>query len=272
MSEIITDISFDLTRTKDYILSIQVSLDGFYFSVIHKDNNQLLALGNYPAIISSEKFLGRRFFEWASSEQYFNNIFSEARLIYYTGRVTLVPGDYYDYNHQDDILNLIFGKTAGFSSHDNYWPDNKCNLIFSIPDSFLNPAVQKFQDLKIIHPLSVLNLKAREYIQNNNNIFVLYLENKGFSHLLYYNNTLVSVNSYNIQTIDDVIYFVLSILKQNNINPRETKFFIAGDTAERKELDARLKQYAHSTQSFKPITKINTEIFSISLDPYINLI
>ena len=174
--------------------------------------------------------------------------------------------------YQDDIINLIFGKTTGYSSHDNYWPVNKCNLILSVPDTFLNPAVQKFQDLKIIHPLTILNQKAREHIQNDKNIFVLYLEHKGFSHLLYCKGTLISVNSYNFQTIDDVIYYVLSVLKQNNIDPRETKFFIAGASTERNELFNRLKQYANCIGSFKSSVNINPEIFNIPLDPYINLI
>jgi hypothetical protein len=64
MNALTTDPAFDINRTEEYKLSIQVSLDGFSFSVVHVHENRLLAFGQFPITVSSESFLGRRFTEW----------------------------------------------------------------------------------------------------------------------------------------------------------------------------------------------------------------
>ena len=259
MSEIITDISFDLTRTKEYILSIQVSQDGFYFSVIH--NNQLLALEKFPVKISADKFLGRRFSEWLSDRDFFEKPFAETRIVYFTGKMTVVPGDFYDYDKQDDIINLIFGKQNGYTSHDNYWTENRCNLVFSVPEQFLKEAGQKFSEFQLIHPATVLNQKIQPYLEDNNVIMALYFDNNSFCHILYSNRELKSVNCYNFTNADDVTFYVLSLLNINNISYKDTEIILAGEIEAYDEIYNKLNRHAGKVSIIKPQVTFDPEIF-----------
>ena len=50
MHDLVTEESFDLEKTYEYILSIQVSLDGFSFSILDITRKKYLALKSYPNI------------------------------------------------------------------------------------------------------------------------------------------------------------------------------------------------------------------------------
>src|SRR6056297_1767752 len=110
MHELIKDPGFDLNRTNDYTLSIQVSLDGFSFCVVRKADDRLMAIKNTPVTISEEKFLTRRFSEWIKSEEIPNKTFESVRIIFHTERFTLVPREIFDREKQYALFNLLFLK------------------------------------------------------------------------------------------------------------------------------------------------------------------
>ena len=95
MFEFDTDAAFDIEKTSEYILSIQVSLDGFSFSVVHPGNNRILAFKHTPLKISSESILSRHFESWTSTEDLWTKPFRKTRLIVFSPRFSLIPEIFY---------------------------------------------------------------------------------------------------------------------------------------------------------------------------------
>jgi len=270
MSGLIADKSFDLNNTKEYILSIQVSLDGFNFSVTH--NNRLLALEKYPVKISSDKFLARRFSEWLSENDIFIKPWAAVKIVYFTGKVTIVPGDYYDYDKQDEIISLIFGKQNGYIIRDNYWAVNRCNIIFPIHEQFLKEAGQKFSEYQIIHPATVLNQKTEPYLNDNRESMALYFDNHCFCHILYSKKELRSVNCNDYANADDVIFYFLSVLNANDISYKNCVLFAGGNIDKTGEIYKRLSNYARSISFINPQVTFDQEVFVHPMHPFITIV
>ena len=69
MSELVSYEWFDIEKTYKYILSIQVSLDGFSFSVLSQHEDNVLAFKTNQLKISSAALIPRRFNDWLESEE-----------------------------------------------------------------------------------------------------------------------------------------------------------------------------------------------------------
>jgi hypothetical protein len=270
MSELIADKAFYINNTKEYILSIQVSLDGFYFSVVY--NNRLLILEEYPVKISSDKFLGRRFNEWLSCTDLFEKSWAEVRIVYLTSKITLVPGEFYNYEKQDEIINLIFDKQTGYITRDNYWPENRCNLIFPVHEDFLKTAGQKFLGNQIIHPATVLNQKIQPYLEDNKTTLSLFFENSHFYQILYCNKELKSVNCYFYNNAEDVLFYVLSVLSSYNIIYSAADLILAGKIELSDEIYKKLNHYTENLSIIKNQINYDPAVFTKPMQRFITLI
>jgi hypothetical protein len=263
MISLITDPVFDINRTEEYILSIQVSLDGFSFSVIHLHDKRLLASGQFPITVSSENFLGRRFTEWYNEVEMLQKKYSEIQLYYYSEKFTLVPSSFYEFNKQNKIIEKAFGKLNGNSVRDNFFPEDKANLIFTIPDSLKEAFDKKFPGYIILHPLLLLSKKLHQnfLIGKNERLLALSFQNNSFSLLLYYKNKLQVSNTFCYKHPNDVIFYLLSVLKSRKINHSKTTLLLSGKISPNSELASVLSIYFAQTEFLKISAQYNENIF-----------
>lgn len=271
MYGLISEQEFEINNTAQYRLSVQVSLNGFSFSVIDPAKNKLLAIQRSPAVISSENFLGRRFMEWLGKHELLKSCYAETRLLFYTDKFTLVPGEIYIKERQDDIFHLVFGNQSGNLITENLMENISGHLLFSVPTGLKEAFNSTFSDYLLIHPLVVLNQKIQNKVQKGGRILVLYFEKNSFSLLLYIDNNLQLTNSYKFFHTNDVIYYVLSVIKQQGISLKDVKLFLAGDINYDYETYKNLKKYFSETDFFIPDIDYDSQVFQESLHGFVTL-
>lgn len=261
MAFLITDPDFDIYRTKEYKLSIQISLDGFSFSVIQPSENKLLATCYSPATVSSAKFLGRRVGEWTDSQEILKNNFGETKLLYNSDKFTLAPGVFYDYEKQNNLASFVFGKQTGFESRDNYLEETTANLVFLIPDSLTEVFQTKFPGSAIYHPVSVINRKINKLGKHlQQNIAINFYKNC-FHLLLYADGKLQLANHYKFAHPNDVVYYIVNVLKSNRLNIKNTTLLLSGEILKESELFILIQNFFNNTEFLTPSLKLNSEIF-----------
>jgi hypothetical protein len=271
MTDLKQEPGYDFNQTENYRLSIHVSLDGFSFSVVDPVRNKLIALENFSATISSKGFLGRRFNEWAEIGEFLKKTYSETRIIYSTENFTLVPSEFYVYEKQDKIAGLLFENQHNEILKDNYLPAEGCNLIFSLPESLNHIFNQFFPDYRLLHPLSVLSNEWHKLENKSETSMVICFGKKKFSLLLYKDCKLLANNSFSFLHPNDVLFYLLSILKQQNIPSKRTSLYLSGEIFPEKELHAILVNYFSNTIFLYPEINFNPEIFKGPLHRYIIL-
>jgi hypothetical protein len=271
MTGLIADPGFEHNLTVNYKLSIQVSLDGFYFSVIHPGTKQLLALDHLPATLSSDKFIGRRLEEWFSSNEILHKKFAETYTFYHTSRFTFIPSELYTYEKQDKVATLVLGKQNGYVYHDNYFPGAEGNLVFAVPSSLPNVLSVNLPGSKLKHPLFAMDHELHKIAGRNGNNLLLYFNGKSFYLLLYSDQKLLAINSFSWFNSSDVLFYTLSLLKQFTLNPASTTLFLAGEINTNSDRYIELTKYFKLTVFITPEVKYNPEIFTEPLHRFIVL-
>ena len=267
MYGLVTDESFELEKTNDYILSIQVCLDGFSFSIIHHQEKRLLALQHMPLTISSERFITRRFNEWLESEEMFQRTFHEIRLIVASEKFALIPDSLYNPNYKRTVIQPVLETDATEDISENFIEAFGIKLIFTLPSQLKNT----LQDVEIVHPVKLL-IEKRPAISTKNGL-ILWFNSGRCYFILYTNSQLILANYFKITHENDVIYYVLTTFKQLEVLPANTQLFMAGEMAEKESIQNLFQKYFSSVDFLHPENEmqIEYEIFGGPLHPFIHL-
>ncbi len=271
MLELVTDQTFQLNRTNKYKLSIQVCLDGFSFSVVSTAENRLLALKSIPVTISSEKFLSRRFDEWVKSEKIVENSFAEVEINYFTRQFTLVPEEFFQFEKQNEMANLLFENKNSNQLFHNHIGNLKADLIAAIPADLILKFDSIFEKYSLFHSAVGLLQKSTEQFGKGVACMLNFYRSSFFTALLK-NGRLLLANSYNYQHPNDVLYYTMTILEQHQLQANNCRLVLSGNISEDDEKDKMLRRYFDKTQYFSPDIKYDTEKFSTPLHPFTPLI
>jgi hypothetical protein len=227
---------FDSNRTKEYKLSILVSQDGFSFSVVHPLKNRILAFYEEKINLSSIHFIGRRFEEWLDSQGILQNNFAEINLYYNSGKYTPAPSEFYDYENQNALINLLHGSDKACETRDNYIPEISANLIFTVPISLIEAFQNHFPGIPVQHPLSGFIASTVQNIDSEINLSSLIINESSFDLLLFSKGSLLAVNHFKSVIPDDVAYFLFSVIKYHNISAENLKIELAGSITEENKI------------------------------------
>ncbi len=271
MTGLITDPGFDINRTEEYKLSIQVSLDGFSFSVIHAEKKQLLALDVFPVELSSTKFLGRRLKEWVQKNDILRAKYSNISIIYNSESLTFVPSEIYETNQQETIGKLVFGNQNGTEFIDNPLEDASGNLIFPVSAKLVEELRQLFPDKKLLHPATLIDNEVNKLNDKKENTLALFFGRSNFTLLLYANSKLKAVNSYSYTNSGDIVYYTIAAVKKLKLVPDKTALFLAGEINIKGEIHDSLKKFFNRTIFFIPEVHYNSNIFKEPLHRFIVL-
>ena len=145
------------------------------------------------------------------------------------------------------------------------------HLLFSVPTGLEEAFNRTFSDYLLIHPLVVLNQKIQNRVQRGGKIMVLYFEKSSFSLLLYIDNSLRLTNSYKFFHTNDVIFYVLSVIKQQGTGLKDVNLFLAGDINYDDKPYKNLKKYFSETDFFVPDIDYDSQVFQKSLHGFVTL-
>ncbi len=261
MTGLITDPGFDINRIEEYKLSIQVSLDGFSFSIINANQKKLLALASSPIELSSNRFLGRRFKEWVLSNEILQKKYRDVRIIFHSENFTFIPSEYYDSGNLETTGNLVLGNSEGSIFAENYLPNASGNLIFPVSLNLSEELEQLFPGTKPLHPIVLLDNELQKLTDLKKSSMAIYFSKKNFSLILLSNDSLKVINSYNYANSSDVIYYALAAVKKLNLVPEKTAIFMAGEIIPKGEIHGSLKKFFSRDVFLTPDIHYNSEIF-----------
>lgn len=250
MFEFDTDAAFDIEKTSEYILSIQVNLDGFSFSVTHPEGNQMLAFKHTPLKISSESILSRHFDAWARSEALLQKHFRKTRLIVFSPRFSFIPEIFYRKEMKEAIPQYLFGREEELEIAENFVEKLKARLIFALPTGLNETAQKFFEGCEIVHPLKLI-LNNLPETEKNYSLSLLF-DAQNFYAVLSGQNKVLLANTFHKSHVSDVVYFALNSLKQFKITPYNTELFLSGSTAGTEQIANGLLPYFENLSFLKP--------------------
>ncbi len=238
--------SFDIEKSYEYILSIQVSLDGFSFSIVRSSDNKLLIFKCNSLTISSESQVARRFKEWVMAESVLQKTFKKVRIIVFSNNFTLVPKQLYNFNTNEELTRILFEEGDKLQWADNLVQCINAKLLFAFPDGLAHSIKETIGECEIIHPLKLIIGHSPKNLDEK--VVTLLFDGGNVYFVLFENGNLLMANNFKINHANDAVYFVLTALKQLNIHSSEIKLFYSGKSEHLEEATSILESYFISRQ------------------------
>jgi len=233
----LVDESFDLNLTKEYILSIQVSLDGFSFSVLDSVRKKVICLYHQDTFTSEPGFHLKKI----------NTIYNEVDLlalpykktkIYFSApdKTTLVPIAAFNQDLVEDFYRMTID--AGRNS----------KILFSLVPDMASYAIYEVDHA--VHTL--LQEKHPESVMQNDivlsgcgcppgiTLMKIRILRKQLV-ILTLNDRINFYNSYYYEGENDVLYYILGAIK--NMDLKSEAIILDGMVNKNESIYHRLKQY-----------------------------
>ena len=253
MSDLFKDGSFEIAKTKNYILSIQVCLDGFSFFIFDTNEKRMVAIKNSPLKISSEDLLARRLKEWLETEELLKFQFKSVRIYFYTENFTLVPAEYLGYEKNRNLTSVLFDKKLGTNFIENKIENLNLSLFYPVSQDVLSVLNQFFnKGFEINH--AIKNLFQPPVKSVKRYLSIIHTTKKYFYLLIFEGKNLLLANCFQTPHPNDLVYNVINTFQQLEIARSNTELFVSGAIHQNSEINELLKVY------FENLSYLNTEV------------
>ncbi|MCK5169515.1 MAG: DUF3822 family protein [Bacteroidales bacterium] len=238
------DETLDINITQSYYLSIQVSLNGLSFCILDPVRNKYIALShqNIKNDLTFNDFLNI-IENIIKKDDLLSHSYKSTKLIWLSNKNTLIPKSYFnkenlkkyfEFNQKLNDLDEIHFKELKYV--DAY-------SIFVVPNQIANMFIKQFPDLNfynqqipfIEHALFKYHSESKKVFVNVNDEFIdLSITENG--KLLLYNNFVY-------RTELDMIYFIMYVFDQFNLNTENTELILSGFIDKKTSIYSKLKGF-----------------------------
>ncbi len=238
------DTSFQLKLTAAYHISIQVSLNGYTYSIQNTIRNKLICVKHFnfaKQVTEAELFNEIR--KLLKEEAYLNREYKGVSVSYVTPKSVLVPKELFN----EDDLKTYFSFTHNLLSEEeilyNKIADGSAYNVFAIPSSITTLLVNHFKNVKFYHHATpLINHAIKEGLSKNGNLQV-FTHNDWVTMMLSRDSKVVFYNSFKFKTDQDYVFNILNVFKQFELNPRSAELILSGDINDNSNLVNTLKKY-----------------------------
>jgi len=243
------DNSFKESQTRNYILSIQLSLQKLVFTVYNPEKNKFIGIEQYEfidieSIEQIPSFLGKVL----NNKPSFAFPYAKVFLMYQTKFSTLIPEPLFI----EEKKNLYLGFNQPFQENSRIVFDklknNQAINIYYLP----NPVIEKIKDfwpnVITLHSSTALIESLTINFKNKTDAKTLFvnLYDNCFDLVYFKDNKLHFYNSFDFHTKEDFIYFLLVSIDQLMLNPEDVKLIMLGNIDKTDEIHNMIYQYINN--------------------------
>ncbi|MBC34729.1 MAG: hypothetical protein CL663_01610 [Bacteroidetes bacterium] len=225
---------------KDYVLSIQIALDGFSFCILDTEKNKHLALETYRIQeIVNYTLLADELNTIIDRIDVIKRRFSKVLVLFEGEKSSLVPTPLFEETKLPDYLKFHYKLDTDEEVMSNHLQNLDAYNVFSIPFKIKELIKSKFINTKFCHQSTTLIeslLVKLKNQQSGNTVFINYRESS-FDIIYLKNGKMHFYNSFHYRTAEDFVYFIIFTLEQLKLNPETIDLCLLG------EIDKSSKYY-----------------------------
>ncbi len=255
-------------------LSIQLSSDGFSFCVYDSELHQYIHFVDIPfsTPLTHPNLLLKEVKQIFEDNEILHQKYNEVLLIHHNSLNTFVPTAYFnkDYLHQY-LQNTVKTFSNDYVNFDELPSVNTCNVY--IPFVNVNNFIfDYFGAFTYLHSASTfLENILKLYSVQEQEMFVNVYQNN-FQVIVLENNKLMLSNSFNYQTKEDFVYYILFVAEQLKMNPNEFNLTLFGNIQEHDEYYTLLFNYVRNVVVYNKVNTSLSNTISVSPQAHFNLL
>ncbi|WP_081211542.1 DUF3822 family protein [Salegentibacter sediminis] len=224
------------TQTK-LKLSIQVSLDGLSFCILDTNQEEYIFFKklSFERQLDPVKILQKIDREYKNEKELQQNI-GEISLIFDNSLYTLVPSKLFLEDQASNYLkfNTRILKTD-FIAHDEINPAGAV-CVYIPYANIINYFFDKYGEFEYKHSISVLLDYLLKKEKSNSPAVYLYNKSGSYDLVVIEDGKLVFCNSFQYETPEDFLYYLLFTAEQLNLDPEKFNLRLFGNISEESDL------------------------------------
>jgi hypothetical protein len=251
------DKSLESDHFKKLILSIQLKLDGFSFSILNEELNKVVAIVDYRfddvkhpiQLLEKIKLIFQE-------NTLLSMSFTRVKVSHVNSVSTLVPVALFN----DDNLRSYLGFNHNlleneYLTYDIINPSEIANVYspFTVVNDFL---FEKFGEFTFKHFSSVLIENFIEQSSSTQELkMFVHVQGDQFEIVVVENKKLILYNSFQYQTKEDLVYYILFVAEQLKQNPEDFDLELYGEIEPYSEIYALIYKYVRNVYFGKRLEK-----------------
>ena len=223
-------------------LIIELSGSTIQFCEMNAEQNKLLFIASYPIETNSDLSIIENLINAIRHFQFSKKSYKNIYVNYFNTQFTLCPINFYVKENLRSLLEFNIGSINDqLIETDDITADIK--LIYAVNEQLKSTLDNLFPNHHIKHTLSVLTklmLNAEEMVKEN---ILISLHATHIEIIVKQDHKLILANQYAIKTQEDVLYYILFILEQYQLNPLFVNVCVTGNIDSNSTLITSLKKY-----------------------------
>lgn len=245
------DEALDINKTKSYHLSIQISLNGFSFSILETSRNKYIAIKNYHNTSGEHDNTDTNWIKQILREdEFLNREYKSTAALYAHCGSTLIPDplfkrdnlkDYFSFNHTlEESENILYNKIRRIDA----W------CVYTVPLDLTKLLEGQFPGIKIFHhsvPFIHTILQDKNINQELPCVFIN-LHGSFFDIAVTKKDSLSHYNCFPYKHVNDLLYFILHVFEQMKLPQETTKVFLSGKVTRQSSFYENLRRYVKNLE------------------------
>jgi len=215
-----TDESFDTKDLRKYDLTFEMGEKTFGYSILDVEKNKFIALGYFRNHLENV----------ADSFSWLGGQFHNVKGIIGNSRFTLIPEALFVENEKESYFNFLHEKEPGETVFSDRLGHLEIYTVYGIPGHIRKEIDKVFPNVTLCHISSVLIGNIWMNVKNiaGRKVF-LNLREGQFDLLVFEGKQLKYCNAFHFSTPEDIVYYVIFVFEQLNLNPEEISLALSGN-------------------------------------------
>jgi hypothetical protein len=242
------DKSFSDLNTNEYQVFLQVSKNGVSYTIFNPQTNTFIGLESYMFNdIYNDYSLLAPLQEFITQATLLQKTFQKMVVSYVNNRATLIPKPIFQANDLAVYHQFNFAKQEEDVFKSDYLINISAYNVYSIPDYIVN-AFQKLNNVVFHHFSTSLIEASLLYSKKTASTITVdvHVLPSSFQITVIKNQQLELYNSFNYQTSEDFIYYLLFVLNQLNIKNDEATIRLTGEVDKNSAIYDMLFKYINT--------------------------
>ena len=250
------------SNSNQYILSIRLSADGFYFALlnpkakeigdssihyIYKVDESLSFTANLKHAIDE--------LEWLSYQ------YKAVNIVIATQRFTLIPLNFFEDEQAEDIFCHNFHSMDNEAVEYNILQKNNAVVLFGIDKALMTLLYHQFPEAKVkVQACVLIEHLTRQSRTSNQQQMLCLIGKNSLTIAAIGQHNLLFCNSFSCSYLSDKLYYILNCWKQLEFDQLNDELLLANDTSEADDLKQELTRYVSNITSINPLFDIEPTI------------
>ncbi len=231
---------FDFSKSEQYILSIRLKADGFSFSIhdtIAKYYSEEIATDSSLSLTANMK---RVFNEL----EFLSKPFLHKRVVFIGMRYLLLPLELFEDEQKETLFYHSHIKKENEIILYDIVKKNNIVVLYAFDKSAFKFLKEWDKELSIQSQTSLLieRLGSENKSSKKKQMF-LDLQTEKIDLFSFHEGNLLSINTFTVQSVSDILYYSLYLWKQLNFNQLQDEFLFLNNSAEVKTIIPELAKY-----------------------------